>query len=134
MSHAPPPSYEFGPDDGRVMADLAAKMRFVGILTVGLGLLALLYGIGSIGRSGVEAGPIVAVLTAVLLVLGGYWSLRGGREFLLVARTEGADVGHLMKALGNLRRLYGLQASIGWVALVLLVAAIVFGVFADRAR
>ena len=127
------PQYEFGPDQSRIIADLAAKMRFVGLLIGVLGVVALLDGLAQLPNEGAKARVIVSALSALVLIATGYWSTRGGREFLLVRQTEGADITHLMRALENLRRLYGLQYAIGWVALFLAVAAIIFGFFADRA-
>ncbi|RUL88579.1 hypothetical protein [Tautonia sociabilis] len=131
----PPERFEFGPEHGRLIADLGSKMHFVGLLTLVLGALALFSGV--VNRppdEGIDGGSIVAVLTALFLAAVGFWSMRSGREFLLVARTEGADIPHLMSALQNLRRLFGLQYHLAWFGLVLLVVALVFGFFIDQAH
>jgi len=127
------PQYEFNDEQGRIIADLAAKMRFVGVLVGVLGGVSLLEGLSRLPEEGITAASVVAMLTALVLIAIGYWSTRAGREFPLVDQTKGADITHLMRALENIRRLYGLQYVIGWVVLILLVVAVIFGFFADRA-
>ena len=127
--------FEFGPDHGRLIADLGSKMHFVGLLTIILGGLALLSGL--LNRPPGTAwtgGTIVAALTALILAAVGFWSMRAGREFLFVSQTEGADILHLMRALENLRRLFTLQYNFAWFGLILLVIAIVFGFLIDPAN
>ena len=77
---------------------------------------------------------MIAALSAVFLGAVGLWSMRSGREFVLVARTEGADIPHLIRALENMRKLFSLQYLLAWVALILLIGAIVFGYFVDQAH
>ena len=130
----PADRFEFGPEHGRLIADLGSKMHFVGLLVIVLGVLALLGGLLALPSDGLTGGTVVAGLSALFLAAVGFWSMRSGREFLLVARTEGADIPHLMRALENLRKLFSLQYTLAWIALLLLVVAIVFGFFIDPAR
>ncbi|MEW4569801.1 hypothetical protein AB1L88_18205 [Tautonia sp. JC769] len=139
MDQSPPPSdrepFEFRPDHGHLIADLGSKLHFVGILTIVLGGIALLSGLlnrppGTL----LSGGTLVAAFSALFLVAIGFWSMRSGREFLLVAQTEGADIPHLIRALENLRRLVSLQYNLAWFGLLLLVLLIVFGFFIDPAH
>jgi len=127
--------FEFGDEHSRLIGDLGSKMHFVGLLTVILGALALLSGVLiRPEQQGISGASIISVLTALFLGAVGIWLMRSGREFLLVSRTEGADIPHLMRALQNLQRLFALQYNLAWFGLFLLVVAIVFGVFVDQAR
>jgi hypothetical protein len=127
--------FEFGPEHGTLIGDLGSKMHFVGLLTVILGVIALLSGLLNRPKGeGITGASIVAVLSALFLGAVGVWLMRSGREFLLVSRTEGADIPHLMRALENLRRLFALQYNLAWFGLFLLVLAIIFGVFVDQAH
>ena len=139
MDQSLPPSdrepFEFRPDHGHLIADLGSKMHFVGILTMLLGGIALRSGLlyrppGTL----LTGGTLVAAFSALFLVAIGFWSMRSGREFLLVAQTEGADIPHLVRALENLRRLVSLQYNLAWFGLILLVLVVVFGFFIDPAH
>ncbi|WP_152054088.1 hypothetical protein [Tautonia marina] len=139
MDQSPPADrepFEFRPDHGHLIADLGSKLHFVGILTILLGAIALLSGLLNRppGTPLWTGGTLVAALSALFLVAVGFWSVRSGREFLLVAQTEGADIPHLMRALENLRRLVSLQYNLAWFGLILLVLLIVFGFFIDPAH
>lgn len=126
--------FEFGEEHGRLIGDLGSKMHFVGLLTTILGGVALLSGLLSRPEEGLTGASVVSILSALFLGAVGIWSMRSGREFLLVSRTEGADIPHLMRALQNLRRLFGLQYALAWFGLILLVIAVVFGFFVDQAH
>lgn len=138
MDQSPPSDrepFEFKPDHGHLISDLGSKMHFVGILTILLGGIALLSGLLNRPEGTLlTGGTLVAALSALFLVAVGFWSMRSGREFLLVAQTEGADIPHLMRALENLRRLVSLQYNLAWFGLILLVLLIVFGFFIDPAH
>lgn len=130
-----PSPFEFGPEHSKLIADLGEKMHFLGFLTVVLGGLAIVSGL--INRPPgtlVTGGTLVALLTALFLAAVGFWSMRSGRQFLFVARTEGADIPHLMRALEHLRRIVSLQYNLAWIGLVLLIISMVFGFFIDPAH
>ncbi|QDV36571.1 hypothetical protein [Tautonia plasticadhaerens] len=129
-----PERFEFAEEHGRLIGDLGTKMHFVGLLTTILGVVALLSGLLSRPEEGLTGASVVSILSALFLGAVGFWSMRSGREFVLVSRTEGADIPHLMRALQNLRRLFGLQYVLAWIGLILLVVAILFGYFVDQAH
>jgi hypothetical protein len=134
-SEAGRPEFEFGPEENRIIADLGAKMQFVGSLTTLLGGALVLYGIISAVMSGAAPSPDVLILIGegFLFSVIGLWTGRAGGEFRLIARTQGRDMSHLMVALANLRMLYGLQYWLALFGLVFFVIVVVFGVLAPRA-
>ncbi|CAN5765811.1 hypothetical protein BH23PLA1_BH23PLA1_06910 [soil metagenome] len=127
--------YEFAPEEEHIIGALAGKMRFVGLLIMFIGVLALLYAALSVMGSPAVTAPLLVVgVAAVLLILIGIWTQKAGSEFLLVEETVGKDISHLLKALANLHKLYALQYWIGWASLILLIIAMVFGYFIDPAH
>lgn len=113
-SDAKAEAFEFTAEENRVLERLATKMNFVGLFAVGIAVVMILLGITLRDPS-----PAVNGLLAGLI---GFWTARASRQFLLVARTRGHDVSHLMAALDDLRKLYTLQY---WVCFAALVIAIV---------
>jgi hypothetical protein len=106
--------YEFTEAQGRVIARLGSKMRFVGAFAVGIGVIALVY-------AGMRRDPGLALLGLLYLVTGG-WTARAGSSFRSVALTQGSDITNLMAALNELRKLFTLQY---WICLVAIVLALV---------
>jgi hypothetical protein len=129
------PEYEFGPEENRIIADLGAKMQFVGSLTTLLGGAIVLYGIISVVTSGAAPSPDVLILIGegFLFSVIGLWTGRAGGEFRLIAQTQGRDMSHLLVALANLRMLYGLQYWLALFGLIFFVVVIVFGVLVRMA-
>ncbi len=126
--------YEFSPEEGQFFGKLAEKMRFVGLLTSLIGALALLYAaLLTIGGRG-SAPLLVVCVAGLLLILIGLWTQKAGGEFLLIEATAGKDISHLMQALANLHKLFALQYWVGWIGLILLIVAMVFGYFIDPAH
>jgi hypothetical protein len=115
-SETSPPATEaeFSPEENAVFSALGMRMHFVGIFTLGLGLVAVVMGL-----SRRDAGPLLA---GVLYAIIGHWTSRAGKQFRIIARTRGHDHSHLMAALVDLRKLYTLQY---WICLVALVATLV---------
>jgi hypothetical protein len=107
-------SYEFTGRENAVIGRLGEKMHFVGLFTLGVGVLAI--GFGVMRR---DLGPVVSGL---LYAMMGVWTERAGAQFRTVVVTEGHDIRHLMHALEDLRRLYTLQF---WICLIAIVAALV---------
>jgi hypothetical protein len=73
-----------------------------------------------------QPGSLVGVEVGAILALIGFWSVRAGGEFYRVVTTQGADLSHLMRGLGAIRKLYELQF---W-AFVLLAFLVSLGLFA----
>ena len=111
-----PTTYEFTQKQNALVRALATRMRLVGagLLAVAVMLLA----VAVFGR--VDVPSLLTVLGVVLGCIG-FWSIRAAVEMRAIVRTRGADIPHLIRALGELRKLYDVQL---WViaALVLLVA------------
>lgn len=126
--------HEFGPEDNRVFGDLAARMLSVGTATTVFGVGALVVAAMQISAGTKLAGPIALALSATFLIATGVWSRRAGREFRLVAATQGSDHTHLMAALGNLRRLYTFHHYLALAFLAVLALVIIFGLLAPTAR
>lgn len=125
--------YEFGPSQNELIQDLARKMRFVGFLLFAIGALSIIGGIVAIfflflGRArGVNLGGIIQ---GIFFILVGYWTIKAGAAFKRIVDTQGNDLGNLMGALGELRKLYTLQY---WLAIILLIfigLALIFGIVA----
>jgi hypothetical protein len=115
----PPPAvksdgYEFSSEQDVLIAALASKMKFVGLFALGLGVVAIIYG-------ALRRDPGVIVSGALYGVIG-LWTERSAVSFRHIATTHGHDIGHLMHALRDLRRLYTLQY---WVCLISLVAMLI---------
>lgn len=126
MESAPGNSeFEFDVKQNELMADLSAKMNFVGLLLVFVGLLNGLTGI-VILFSDIAEG-ISSLVTGVVFALVGFWTRRAAASFTLIVDTEGHDISNLMSALGEVRKLYALQYWAVIVSLVLLVIALIFG-------
>ena len=119
-TNAPPgpsPTWEFTPEQNIVLSRLASRMRFVGLALIALATILVLWSVFGSGQ-----GDMVALQVALVLGLIGLWSVRGAAAFSSVARTAGSDVPQLMRALGELAKLYELQY---WV---FLAAALLLGV------
>lgn len=83
-----------------------------------VGAVAKAYGPNAVG---VAVGMVVAALT-----------VRAGLAFGRVAKTAGGDIGNVMGAVGNLKRLYRLQAVAIGVVFGLIVAGFVVGAATTR--
>jgi len=108
---------EFTPEQNVVLVRLAQRMRAVGIALM---VLAALLGLRA--TLGADELGLLAVQAGIVLGFTGFWSVRAATELSRVATTEGADMSHLMNALGEIRKLYELQF---WI---FLAAALLLGV------
>jgi hypothetical protein len=99
--------YEFSDTHKDSFRALAASVSFVGVCTLMLSGLALLFALGMIYMGFVPNG----IATVVLAGLDGavaWWLVSAGRALSAMMRTRGRDVEHLMDAVAHLRRLFGL--------------------------
>jgi hypothetical protein len=115
------PQYEFDPEQNALIGSLAAKMRFVGLVLIALGVLALL-GSAATFRD-VRDGNLI--IFGLLQVIIGVWTRSAASSFRQVVETKGSDITHLMDALDDLRKLYALQYWLVILAAVLLVVSLV---------
>jgi hypothetical protein len=111
--------YEFKEAENKIIGELAAKMHFVGLFMLAMGLLVIAIGAVVV----VHYGPIVSGVLACLI---GLWTQRASMSFRNVVNTEGRDISHLISALDDLRKLYSLQF---WL-LILGVALALLGLWA----
>ncbi len=116
-------SYEFTAEQNELIADLARKMKGVGIFMAAIGALAL----AGCLTSALRARPDLAValaLTATFFLAVATWTVKAGGEFRRIVDTQGSDIPHTMNALAQLRRFYTLHFWLIIVYLVLIVLAI----------
>ncbi len=115
------PQWEFEPQHERLIADLAAKMQFVGFFALLVGGLGAALMVVSWFRSQI----VLIDVSSLILMFLGLWTLSASREFAGVAATQGRDISHLMRALGTLRTMYRLFY---WLLLIGLVLVLILGV------
>jgi hypothetical protein len=123
-------SYEFGAEQNETILALSTAMRGVGLYLLAAGILFAILGVVSLlrGTPGNIGNGLVFLLQGALNVIIGVWTRGAGNYFNSVATTTGADIRNLMDALGELRRIYGLQLVIIIVALVLFALAMIIAV------
>jgi hypothetical protein len=117
---------EFSSVQNRVFSQLQLLMRLTaaGQLISALTACVALY--RPVQVLPLEVGVVLAVILA-LPILVGVWTFRAAAHFKSVVDTQGGDIDHLMKALGELRKLYLLQAVLFCLALVLGAALYLLG-------
>src|SRR5262245_29520314 len=103
-------SYEFDDAQNQTIARLARSMQTVGFVMMFFGVLGLL----GFALMFVEGGfyNYANPLESAVLALFGFWTRRAGNSFEAIVRTQGADVRHLMSALGDLGKMYGLVRAV----------------------
>jgi hypothetical protein len=134
-SPSPPPGqYEFTSRQNAVIGPLARDMVWV---AVPLQIVGILYAIGVIASVVKAFGDPHYILQAVLIGLAmlfylalGTWTSRSARSFKQIVSTEGRDINHLMDALDDLRKMYGLLSVIVKIYVLLVLIAVVVGLIA----
>jgi hypothetical protein len=128
---SPPEQYEFTSRQNAVIGPLARDMVWV---AVPLQLVGVLYGIGLVVAVVKAVRDPHLFLEAALIGLGmlfylalGIWTSRAARSFQHIVSTQGQDVTHLMDALDNLRKLYGLLSILVKVYVAIVLVAVVVG-------
>ncbi len=117
--------YEFTPAQDQVMADLAKKMSLVGKVLLVFGVIGVIAGLLLI-----TSGGVGALIQGTLNIFIGLWTARASRSFSAIVETKGNDIHHLMNAMENLSKRYGLEYYIIIIALILLVIFIVIALLA----
>jgi hypothetical protein len=128
--------YEFNDAENHAIGDLASKMRFVGLMGIIFGVLLVLGGLAACAGGSKTAGSGVGnFLQGIFAILVGVWTRSAAGGFQRIVDTQGNDIFNLMAALGELRRIYGLQRILLIIVLVLFVVLvpIVFFLFMARA-
>ncbi len=116
-------SYEFTAEQNELIADLARKMKGVGIFMAAIGALALAGCVTSALRARPDLAVMLALGAAFFLAIAS-WTVKAGREFRRIVDTRGSDIPHTMNALAQLRRFYTLHFWLIIVYLVLIGLAI----------
>jgi hypothetical protein len=125
----PPAGYEFSDASKESFRALAASTSFVGVCTMLLGGLSCVFLAGALYTGFVPSaiGPgALAVGTAALAIVcltTAWWMVSAGRSLSALVTTRGRDVEHLMGAVRQLRRFFGLaRVVIVAVSLVVMIA------------
>ena len=116
------PAWQFTPQQNFIVGRLAQRMRVVGIALM---VLAALLGLRALGG---DAIGLLAVQAGIVLGFTGFWSVRAAAELSGVVTTAGADMGHLIGALGEIRKLYELQFWIFLVVALMLGATLLMAI------
>jgi hypothetical protein len=110
--------FEFHDRENIIFAELAARMQFVGLFTMVIGILVIL-----LGSVTAQAGTIIS---GALYAVIGLWTDRASESFRKIAVTRGKDISHLRSALHDLRKLYTFQF---WICLLSMLVVLVAGAF-----
>jgi hypothetical protein len=113
--------YEFNTSQNQLIKDLADKMRFVAYFLIGLGILLTIAGLVAL-----RGGGIANIIQGVIQIIIGFWTSRAANSFRSIVKTQGNDIGNLMSALEELRKLYTLQYWLLIVALILVAIGFIF--------
>jgi hypothetical protein len=76
-------------------------------------------------RSQVYYGALASAIQAIILLISGVYVRRSAQAFRQIVKTEGRDISHLLEALGALKGLFSLLATL--LSLGLLIALGVIG-------
>jgi hypothetical protein len=148
MSAAPRPSasdvtkaakeaggYEFADLQKESFRALAASTSFVGVCTMLLGGLACFFFAGAL-YLGFALWAVGAAVLAIGCMATAWWMVSAGRSLSALVATRGRDVEHLMEAVSQLRRLFGLArvVIVAFSMLLVVIAGVVVwcGLVTDR--
>lgn len=111
-----PAKYEFNDDENKVIKDLAGSMGVVSIPCLFLGLaymavLALNWNALTLDRAMLGTAIAMGIGMIAFLAIAA-WTRRSSLAFRKITNTSGDDVGHLMEALNNLRKMYSMLSSV----------------------
>ncbi|HEY8077445.1 MAG TPA: hypothetical protein VIF62_25140 [Labilithrix sp.] len=112
--------YEFDPKQNDVIEKLGRSMHVVGIFMFVFGVLGLVGSVLAIVTH--QVGPQSGFAESLVMTLFGFWTQRAGGRFTKIVKTTGNDVTHLMAALDDLRKMYGVVRFVIVFCFVLLVA------------
>jgi len=117
-----PPHQKFTKDDSEVFSRLALRMRGVGFWFEAYGAFMLLLFVFKLWpkAGNFEIAP-AQLLTGIVFLLLGHWTRRSGNGFRQLVDAEEGDLTHLINAMKELSRVYGLIDRLIFVAFVLAV-------------
>ena len=124
--------YEFTPEQNDTIARLSDAMRWVSVPMLALGALCVVELIMSLVwlvqtksyQDWHAIGTMLYLLFSTLLFLAlAVWTSRSSFQFQRITETRGQDISHLMGALDDLRKVYGVLATFVkvFVAITLLI-------------
>jgi hypothetical protein len=126
-----PGHVEFSEGERESLRALAASMSFVGVCLILFGGLLGMLAAGALysgfATSGLATGAVAALVVAVAYLPAGWWAMSGGRSLSALVLTRGRDAQHLLAAVSQLRRLFGLARAM--IIVQALVFAAVIGAF-----
>jgi hypothetical protein len=121
--------FEFTAAQNETMQVLSHRMRWVGGFQIISGIGVIVAGIVVFAR-GHEGYALL--LTGILLLVIGFYTISASKSFSDIVQTVGADITHLMEAVHTLKTLYNIQF---WVVMAysiiigLLILAAIFRAF-----
>ena len=86
-------NYEFNTAQNELIADLARKMKTVGIFMAAIGTLALIGCLSGALRSRPDLAITLALVAAFFLAIA-TWTVKAGGEFRRIVDTRGSDIPH----------------------------------------
>src|SRR5262249_9025893 len=131
-------NYEFTARQNAVIGPLANDMDWVALPLM---LVGILYGVGLVvAVIGAFSHPpllfqaaLVGFAMLFFLALG-TWTSRSARSFKQIVTTQGQDVSHLMDALENLRKMYGLLSLVVKIYVAVAVVTVIAALIALLAK
>ena len=131
--------YEFSPEQNELIARLSNAMRWVSVPMLALGALCMVNLIMSLVwlvqtksyQDWHAIGTMLYLLFSTLLFLAfAVWTSRSSFQFQQITETRGQDISHLMGALDDLRKVYGVLATFVKVFVAITLLALVLNLVA----
>lgn len=82
-------------------------------------------------RSQVYYGALASALQGIILLISGVYVRRAAGSFREIVRTEGRDISHLLEALGALKGLFSLLATLLTLGLLIALGVIGMRIYAQ---
>lgn len=82
-------------------------------------------------RSQVYYGALASALQGIILLISGVYVRRAASSFREIVRTEGRDISHLLEALGALKGLFSLLATLLTLGLLIALGVIGMRIYAQ---
>ncbi len=113
--------YEFTESQNQIISQLASKMGWVAMFGLVVGVMIAVLGMFSLGSDGQGLVFLVQSLFVIMIAL---WTRRAALGFRQVVETTGSDITNVMKALGELKKLYTLHYWLIIVGILVMGAAL----------
>jgi hypothetical protein len=130
-------NYEFNDSENRIFADVAAKMRAVGFISIFFGSLGAVISIFLLSQTKEPRATNQAILGIIqggYFLLIGTWTSNAGASFKQIVDSKGKDISNLMDAMSSLRKLYTLQYWLLASAMAVIVFAAIASFWAGLKR